>query len=501
MPGPRSEAPPAGTPLVFLAAALALCACTAWLLAHHYVNDYALLHWAKSLAILDADRIRVEYLGLVYPHLPFYLLFPFHYLPALDSGAAPYLASGLVAASLLAWWYRDLARCGYGRGARLACVALLAAHPFFLWAATTGTQMALTLALYYALCISLTQLVRVGTTRSYMILGFVITLCFFADERTVYLLIALLPLFPLLLPRNILQQAPIGAYMIAFTPWALVFLAWAYLNWLFLHDPWHFLTALDSTFRGAANDVLYLPWLRDYGPRPGKVVLVTLAYGLLAFPLLLPLLWQTRRDRGLQGAAAIAFLLPMLATLLATGDLFLPHPLYMLFLLAAAAMAALPIGAAGPDWRPNILVAALALSTAGGWVVFPWMPTKDMALWRAALAGGHPEPPYAAERALGEWLAANREPTMLDDRHAYAALVARGDARDLILPFSRSYKAHLLRRELTVSQIVAPDPRYRGPDQINEHYPNLYVQGMAGYRLVYNQPPWRVYQRDTSLDN
>ena len=85
---PKQDELPFGRSLIlFLVFSILLGACTIWILAHQYMNFYALNHWSKVLGVLDSPIVRLEYLGLVYPHFPFYMMFPFHYIPMLNSGA------------------------------------------------------------------------------------------------------------------------------------------------------------------------------------------------------------------------------------------------------------------------------------------------------------------------------------------------------------------------------------------------------------------------------
>ena len=183
--------------LLFLLILLLLGTCTIWLMSNNYVNEYSLSRWSKVLAILSAPQIRLEHFGLVYPHFPIYVLMPFYYLPQMDTGAAPYLASTLIGVGLLMLWNAHLRAKRYSPASRFVLIVLVAFHPCFLWAVTSNTQHALSLVMFYLLYLSVARLVKEQDVRSFLMLGLVLAIYFFVDDRTFYMFIALLPLFPL----------------------------------------------------------------------------------------------------------------------------------------------------------------------------------------------------------------------------------------------------------------------------------------------------------------
>ncbi len=73
--------------------------------------------------MLDASEVHLEYIGLMHPHVPIYLLAPFYYLPGLATPAAPYLLSVLCGGLLLAIWNYHLRLKRYGARSRALLLA------------------------------------------------------------------------------------------------------------------------------------------------------------------------------------------------------------------------------------------------------------------------------------------------------------------------------------------------------------------------------------------
>lgn len=479
----------------FAVVTIALAALCGWILKHGYLDEEALSLYEKILVLSGAHPAKLEYLGLVYPHLPAYLVWAVHEIPGLRTPAAPYLASAVTAGCAVALWFGRQAR--HHAGFAWLAALLICANPIFLWTATTGSDYGLSLLLFFLLATEILRIIHDSSPQTFLGLSSLMALYFFADERALYVMVALVPLLPLFAPRALLERAPAALYLLVFTPFAMGFLAWAYLNWLYLGNPWHFLQATDSAFLGAAADVPYVPWLRDHGQTFVAPLFIALAMLLAGFPVLF---WQVAskikaRKSAVTTLALIATIL--LATALSTDTDFLAHPLQMLFLVTAIVMVSL--NSHPPIWARDraIVLGLLALGIAGAWAVFFWEPSPDMVRWRTALVGRQVPFAHGGEAALGAWLAANREPTLIDDSLAYPAIVSRGDTRGLILPYMRAFKLDLSSQLPEVAQIVAPDPQQgRGAsDAINERYPDLYKKGLPGFGLVYDSQGWRVYRQ------
>lgn len=481
----------------FLGITLVLGLCVIWLLSHNYVNEFAISRWSKVLSVLDAPEIRLEHLGLIYPHFPVYILIPFYYLPGLNTGAASYFASVLVGATLIGIWNYHLTKKKYRLSTRLVLVALICSHPYFLWGVTTGAQHALSLLMFYWLYIALVRLVNVQDVRAFIMIGLVMALYFFIDERTLYMFIALLPLVSIIAPQRMLKESTSSVYLIIAAPLGIAILSWAYLNWIFNDDAGLFIRSTSSSFRGAWQDTAHIEWLSSYGGQYITPALIAALLSLVAYPVLIWLVYHAKRHRILLGSTLVLLIHLIAASGLATGNYFLAHPMYMIFLFSAGIMAGIVLIPRETRLARMQLVALLALSCVSGWLTFPWLATVDMQRWQTAMFGVTLVDANPGDIALGQWLKDNRQVTMLDDEAAYRVIVARGDAKNLVLPSSSEFKLAFKHKWPNVEQLVVSDPdhTYGSKDSLNQRFPDLYSDGLRGYQLVYDYQHWRVYRR------
>lgn len=476
---------------------LGVGAVAAWVLAHGYINDAALFRWTQISTVLGAPEFRLESLGLLYPHLPVYLLVPFHYLPGLATPSAPYLASSLIGTLLLVLWYHHLRLRRYSAATALLLVLLVAVHPMFLWVATSGTEKALSLLLFYLMCFACVRLLRIGDVRSIIMLGSVLSLYFFVDERAVFLFLALLPLLPFLAPVRMLRSSMISAHVLISLPIGVAIVAWIYLNWLFHGDPWLFLTSSESAFVGVSRTVQDVSWLRGFGGDFFRPLAWAMMLAALSVPALAWTLWHLRARRRVLLGMGILAIHPVLATAIATKTYFLEHPIDIVFLTLGACMGSVLM--MPKVWARHTIVPVswFLASLVGGWIAFSIAPTDEMDRWRNALLGSPQIVAQPADARVGQWLAANPGVTLIDSRSAYRVVAARGGSQDLWLPFMPEFKLAERLGTVETPQVVIIDPRHplARRDRITQRFPRLYESGQDGYELVLDDPPWRVYRR------
>lgn len=482
---------------VWVGISLVIGAIAAWVLGNGYLNESALFRWAQISTVLSAPDFRLENLGLLYPHMPIYLLMPFYFLPGLATPFAPYLASSLVGGLLLMLWYHHLRLRRYSRGTALLLVVLVAVHPMFLWVATSGTEKALSLLMFYLMCFSCVRLLRIGDVRSVIMLGCILALYFFVDERTVFLFLALLPLLPFLAPMRMLRASMSSAYVLIALPIVVAVLAWVYLNWLFHGDPWLFLTSSESAFVGASREVQDVAWLREFGGEFFTALGWTAMLAAIAVPALGWTLWHLRARPRLLIGMSILGLHPVLATAIATKTYFLHHPFDLIFLMLGAAMASMLLMPKAWARHTSVLTSWFLVAVVGGWIAFGIAPNDEMRQWRDAFLGKPQHIAHAADARVGQWLALNRRVTLIDSRAAYRIVVARGDSHALWLSFMPEFKVAERLGAITADQVVVIDPRHRWArrDRITQRFTNLYAEGQPGYELAFDDPPWRVYRR------
>ena len=476
---------------------LLLGAFSLWVTGHNYLNDSALLRWAKLLTVLDSSDIHIDYIGLMHPHIPIYLLTPFYYLKGLATPAAPYLLSVVSGALLLALWNYHLRLKRYGILIRILLVTLAALNPLFLWAITSGSEKALSLLMYYLFCFAILRTLLHRDTRAIILLAGSLSIYFFIDERAIFLAIAFFPLIPLIAPKRMLDDSTLSVFILIALPIVLAIGSWFYLNWTFHGDARTFLTSPDSTFLGVRLVSGESLWLLNYGGTLLQSTIITLGIAFACFPSILWFTYTVWRSPRLRRGLEVYFLVPVIAVGLATSSFFIAHPAEILFLLTAGTMVGQLFLPRVQRRQKMITAVLLVLSNVVCGSLFYINPSPDMLQWRQAVTGKMLEPSYEAERELGDWLSSQTRTTMIDDRAGYRIIAARGNTHNLLLSFVPEFKMALKHSVPDVEQIVVLNPSHKRAylDRITLRYPDLYHNGMPGYETVLQRGAWKVYRR------
>ena len=479
---------------LFLALGFIYLGLNAWLSGNGFASDFNISRWSKAITSTDADEFRIEYIGLLYPHGPIYLMAMMHGVLGIDSAHAGAALSAILIALMFGLWNRHLWHKGYPLWARLALVALLALHPYSLWAASSGLHNALFLLMFYVFCYGCYLIISIHDLRAVVLVSSMFAVLFFADERTMLLFLALLPLIPILAPSRMLGDSLVGIYSILAFPLVVAVGGWMYLNWVFHGDAWVFLQSPEASFHGALSHPESSAWLSALGGQWLAPLGLGLIFSVLAFPLPLWLAWRYRRYHARLAAALALFLHPVLAVGLATSIFFLTDLSGFLFLLVAATMAVILL--MPRPQKINLMLVLLALGNLGGWLALNWQPSHEAVAWQRALAGDV-QPVRDDLIELGRWLGENAQPTLIDDRTLYHAIVARGGAHNLILPFSHQFKNEMKRLQPSAQQIVVANPSrlVAAQDRVTQQFPELFWNGAPGYTLVYDTGEWRVWNR------
>ena len=485
-------------PLFLALMATILVFVTIWILSNGFMLDSATIRWTRVVSALDAEQILVENLSFLMPHLPLYLLIPFYYIPGLATGAAPYLLSVIVAVLLLYLWAKHLKEVEISEHRLVILGLLVVLHPAFLWSATSGGHIALSMLAFYLLYRAAQHIISEHDLHSYISLAVVFVFYFFIDGSAIFIFVALIPLLVVIAPVRAIMVSPMGLYLIVGTPFAFALFTWGYLNWIFEGSFINFITDADSDFLGGMLHVFDYPWLLDYGGQFFMPLLAATGYLLITFPVSVYLLLDTINNSYRFRATFVLLLHPLIAIAIATTQYYLTHPFEILTLVSAGLMAELTYVKMQTKREFVFLVIFMMASVVGGWWLFIETASPQMAQWVQALKG---EQLHSAESdgdlQLGLWLKEHRQQTMMYERSAFRVIAARGDAKGLVLSFSRDFKIAMRSRIPDVEQIAVPEPdTLTGRrDWLNIRHPNLYGYGMKGFDLVYDYMGWRVYRK------
>ena len=91
-----------------------------------------------------------------------------------------------------------------------------------------------------------------------------------------------------------------------------------------------------------------------------------------------------------------------------------------------------------------------------------------------------------------------RDGVLVDTFNAPAVVLGRGHARGLLAPQGETFELTMLFARIDAPFVAVPDPHSAAgaQDQLNKAFPKLYRFGAPGYRLVYQNPTWRLFARN-----
>lgn len=467
---------------------------TWWITSHGYTDSGALSNYAKVLAVTTGRPMRLENFGLLYPHVPLFLIVPFCMIAELRTAWSPYLISVLAGASVLTIFYARLRRAGYPPNAAIGLGLLVATHPFFLWAVSTGTNRSLGLLAMYLIALGLMRLTYVSDARAHMLAALALALFFFVDESALYLAAALVLALPFFSDDDILRKSPIGLYTVIYTPFVFAVLAWMYLNWLFMGDSLAFMRDHHSSFLGALAYSKYVPYLAREGGRFLEPLALLGALTLLAYPVVVVSAARAIRRISLRIRVVCLITVPVVAGALATSTRYLDHPVTVLVLGVTGLLIAIS-EVPRRERFSSLFLLSLFAGHFGAWAAMSVLPTTALDQWRDAVSGNVVPDRYAAERELGRSTRSLND-LMLDDGAGFPAIAERKTGFGLILPFDPQFKLSMITGVLLAHYVAVSDPATNGgKDAIAARFPTLYANGDPRYRLYNAVPGWRVYER------
>jgi hypothetical protein len=481
---------------IYLIVGLVFATLSIWLLSHGYQSDYVVKSWSK-FHVLSENDFRLEDLGVLFPYIPFYLIWASGSIPGLHSEYMPYVISIVAAAFMFAHWNYFLVKKGYRWKMRLLLLLIFIVHPFTLWGVTSGTNNALTLLIFYFVCFGVVRMVLMRDLHSIIILGVSLAALFFTDDRSLYIALIFIPFVPMIASKRMVNESLMSVYVVLLTPFAIAFGSWVFMNWLFHSDPFMFIHAPEAMFSGVWQQSDKYSWLHERGGEWIGPTITSLWWTLLSFPAMVWIIWSNRLHERVLRSLPLLLILPSIGAGIATVGFTLFHPIDMIYLQIAVLMAAMLVLPRMKGPSLNILLVLFAAGTFGGWWVLQNAHPPEVESWMTSLRGQEYEQNKSDEN-FGKWLAKQPYNTMIDDRAGYKAIYAEGDAKNLILPFEVEVKLSHSTFWENVDQFAVINPKHPRAvlDKVGARFPSMYWTGMQGYHIEYDDHQWRVYRKD-----
>lgn len=428
----------------------------AWALRAGWLSDQHAHVVAKAL--LAADRGRLEFIGFLYPPVPFLLALPW------PSPEVVVFWCGL-AAGATAWLVAyELRRRGLGPATVLALVVATFASPAVLHLVTSSlTEPLASLAVLLA-WLHYLNFVRFRHTWSGFVSGLILGAAFFVHFHTLLYALALALLVPLFARESLNPWEGAARLWVVVFPalWGVV--TWSYLSWVFQGDPFSFVRSAEAVVLGWA------PVGGAWDARLGEALRLA-AVELVQVPLAVAVALLVLRAAPRQALPFLALLaVPAVAR---TLGLRFPSELAV-FTYALIAVMAVPSSLPRASQRCLAVLAALQVAASAAGSTWPWERFG---------------PAASQEAAFARQLAAYPVRSILaDDRSAYRLVARARTARPFLLPPDPEFAAAVEHPEGRVQFVLVTAQPAPG-DQVSPRF----LARFAGSLPVATWGPRRLY--------
>ncbi len=474
----------------------------------------------KGLLALKGNPPRLENIGLIYPPLPFYVLFPFIFFTPI---ASPFLASSLVMFILVVFIGYRLVKYKVGFVLFLLFVSHLVLSPVMIYVGSSGGSLHLYLAFltmfyvfifeHYSKPVSF-YLALAGVFLDALVLVryeiiFLLPVLFFATiflsiETTIgkeasysefLKLIVQLPAY-----RKTFIRKSISLYLMIFIPPAFAFGSWVYLNWLFTSNPFYFIDSPYAYFRTLKTYVISNPKLLELKGDILKSFFEVVKIVFFLSPMFFYVIFLFRR----RPFHILALIAPVLGLVISSYyglsllniDFFAPFVMLSFVGL---------IWAISGGWVKNQKVAILIyvvlflLSILSSLKMLQSSNYPEEKAFIAALFKGRVDLIFKDEIEVANFLKNTVKPgetILVDDGNGYPIVVFYGEPKNFILPYQYEFYTVVQTPEVYADYILVYNPEtFEGArDVLNITHKNLFYGGRRGLVLIYSSNKWRIFR-------
>jgi hypothetical protein len=456
-----------------------------------FVSDDTVTLWAGAIAAGDGE-ISLGRLVSVYPSIPFLAT---ALMEVLTPGGSP--TPALVAAALMgtiaSYCLVAFRARGLGIAAALVVTVLIAFHPALLRAAIAGPADMFLAAFLVLLAKGLYDLRAQSAAPEVMTVAMALLGLTFSHPIGAAVAVASVPFLLLAVRPSLIANSALSVVVALVFPVIFSVCAFVYVSWVFPGSGWSFFTAPAASLAGWAAGMTRL-----VGEGPSLTlaagVTVTLALVLAAPVAVLALVaMRHRRPLVVPALALVAATIVAAVMAVAAGVFGEPAPLLVAApVLAATLLIRTPI----VQERRAAVFALLLLGWFGGAAGVLLVDPRIAAHLGDLVNGGAGDRDRLDALNLGR-ATGGRDGVLVDTLNAPAVVLGRGTARGLFAPQGEGFALAMLFAKIDAPLVAVPDPLSAAgaQDQLNKTFPSLYRFGAAGYRLLYQNTTWRLYER------
>jgi membrane protein XagC len=478
-------------PIAVIAFALILLLAAAALRTGFLPDDAATL-WAGVISAGDGE-ISIGRIVSVYPSIPFLTTTAMEILTPVGT-PTPALLAAVILGGIAGVGFLALRDSGLGIFTALAATVLIALHPALLRAAIAGPADMFFAVFLFMLGKGLYDLRAQSSTPEVMTVALALVGLAFSHPMGAAIAIASVPLLALAVrPALLANSAPNVVIALVF-PTIFCAGAFVYVSWVFPGGGWSFFTAPTASLAAWAAGLSRLFGDRLTGaPVLSAGVMIAFALALGAPVAVAAIVW-VRRRRPLVAPAVVFVAAVIVATMITVMTGMFGEPVSVVVaapILAAIVVIRIPV----VRERIPTVIALLLCGWVGGAAGIAVVDPRLTSHVRELLGGSIGDRDRIDELNLGH-ATIGREGVLVDSFNAPAVVLGRGQARGLIAPQGEGFMLTMLLTRIDAAFVAVPDPHSSAgaQDQLNKAFPKLYRQGAPGYRLVYQNPTWRLYE-------
>jgi hypothetical protein len=471
----------------------AILTLAAYALRSGFLPDDTVTLWASAVAA-GGGQVPLGRIVAAYPTIPFLATTLLEFLLP-DGTPAPALLAALLLSLIAARWLTAFRASGLGIVAALSATVLTAFHPALIRAAIAGPADMFLAVFLFMLARGLYDLRAQSAAPEVMTVALALLGLAFSHPMGAAVAIASLPFLVFAVRPALAAKSAFNLVIALIFPTVFCVGAFAYVSWVFPGSGWSFLTAPAASLAAWAAGLAHI-WGQGVTGSLALDAGLTLALSLvLGAPAAAVVLAWVRLRRPLVAPALVLGAATVFAAMIAVTAGVFGEPVALL--VVAPILAAIVIlRIRDVRERFPVVIALLVVGWFGGMagvvIVDPRIATHARDLVNGSL--GDRERLDALN--LGN-ATVGREGVLVDSFNAPAVVLGRGRARGLHAPQGEAFALTMLLARIDAPFVALPDPNSAAgaQDQLNKVFPKLYRSGIPGYRVVYQNATWRLFER------
>ena len=455
------------------------------------VADDTLRLWAGASTAADG-QVSIGRIVAGYPTLPFLTTTFFAWLVPAGAPAPALVAAGLFSL-IAAFCFLSFRKAGLPYAVAVIATLLIAFHPALLRAVVAGPADMFLAVFLFMLSLALYELRARSGTSEVMHVGLALMALAFAHPVGAAFAFASIPFLAFAVRPPLVASSALNVVVALIFPTLFMLAAFLYVSWVFPGDGWSFFAAPAQSLslwtaavaRIFGNGLFGIPAI-DAALTMGAAIVV-------GAPVAVAMLVLVRRRRPLVAPAAVFVATAISATAICVASGFFGDPTAIVLavpVLAATVMIRIPV----VREHVAVVIALLVVGWLGGFVSLAWVDPITVNRLHAAFE------PMASERldtiaAGGAFI--GRDGVLADTDNAPALVLGRGRAHGILGPESEAFALAVLFARVDTPFIAMPDPQspIGANDRLDRAFPSLFRDGMAGYRVIYQNNTWRLFEK------